>query len=889
MEIAELKTRLSILEVAQHLGIAVDKQGKALCPFHDDKKPSLQFSQEKNICTCFSSNCDAGTMDIISLTEKYMKLTTHEAIMKLRALAGDHTTNGSTAQEMGKIALLTKVFRYFESSLFNNKTAKPYLQKRGLVPSSPARPGIEVGFNYGTYHVRMPEGSNKYFVESLERYGLLKTNKGNAGGFNVFGKNCLVFPLKNKQSQIVSLYFRSVNDETEHKHFYLKDREGLYPHYPKADTKQLILTEAIIDAATLLQIPDIVYESGILACYGTNGFTAEHEQAIKELNQLEEIIIFFDGDEAGKEGTKRIAEKLHEIRPEIKISYINTPENEDVNSLAQSHEPTIFKHLIKERILLFSIEKKSVEIKKSPEITTPVSVASPSVNTPSRSIFDKSNPNKITYITETAAYYIKGGLRKELDSMRVSLVIEHLQNLQKYRTKLDLYEAKQVERTANEAAEKLGLRADLIELDLNRLTDKLDEYRDNELNDQEQTTAPIILDESVTSKCKEFLSKPNLIKRINELIVQAGVVGEENNRIFLFVIASSYKMGDTLHALIQGSSGSGKTHLLKRVSNFMPQEDSKHFTRVTDSSLYNYGMYDLKNKLICLEDLDGMKEEAQLALRELQSREMLCSSTTGQDEKGNIRAFERIVYGPIASLACTTKGEIYEDNMSRCFVLAVDETKEQTLKIISYQNKKSAGQIDSKREQQITEFLQNCVRLLKPNEVVNPYADKVHLPEEAHKIRRLNELYQAFVKQITLINQYRRKRDQLGRLIAEKEDLQVAAEIMFDSIVLKIDELDGSLRLFYERLKAYVKAKGKDHYETYHFGQREIRQALNVSKSQLHRYLNDLTSLEYLRQTGGYANRGFTYKVLYWDNIQALRAKVKRHLQGQLDQLELSS
>jgi DNA-binding MarR family transcriptional regulator len=168
------------------------------------------------------------------------------------------------------------------------------------------------------------------------------------------------------------------------------------------------------------------------------------------------------------------------------------------------------------------------------------------------------------------------------------------------------------------------------------------------------------------------------------------------------------------------------------------------------------------------------------------------------------------------------------------------------------------------------------------------------LPEEAHKIRRLNGLYQAFVKAITLMHQYQRRKDERGRLISEKEDLQVAAEILFESILLKVDELDGSLRQFYERLKQYIKTKGNlpagrhgGHHESYEFGQREVRQALQVSKTQLHRYLHDLEQLEYIRQSGGYANRGFNYKVLYWDNIQALRAKVKRHLQGQLDQLEL--
>ena len=89
-------------------------------------------------------------------------------------------------------------------------------------------------------------------------------------------------------------------------------------------------------------------------------------------------------------------------------------------------------------------------------------------------------------------------------------------------------------------------------------------------------------------------------------------------------------------------------------------------------------------------------------------------------------------------------------------------------------------------------------------------------------LRRLNELYQCFVKQITLLNQYQREKDAEGRLITQKEDLEIACEILFESIVLKVDDLeDGSLRQFFEKLKNYVLEKGK-HYE---FTQREVRLA----------------------------------------------------------------
>jgi DNA-binding MarR family transcriptional regulator len=363
------------------------------------------------------------------------------------------------------------------------------------------------------------------------------------------------------------------------------------------------------------------------------------------------------------------------------------------------------------------------------------------------------------------------------------------------------------------------------------------------------------------------------------------VVGEEESRIFLFVIASSYKMPDTLHALVQGSSGSGKTHLIIKLSAMMPEEDCITLTRVTDSSFYNYGEYDLKNKLLVMEDLDGLKEDAFLAFRELQSRGMLTSSTSVKDEQGNIKGMIRTVRGPIGSMSATTRGTLYEDNMSRSFLIAVDESKTQTQRVIDYQNKKAAGLINREEEKKVTLFIQNCIRLLKPLEVVNPYAGRLSLPEEAHKIRRLNELYQAFVKQVTLINQYQRKKDAQGRLVTEKEDLQIACNIMFESILLKVDELDGSLRTFYEQLKEYLKRQYQ-HSESAEFTQREIRQQFHISKAQVHRHLYSLMSLEYIRQSGGYSNRGFKFRVVYWDDYKSLRNKVRRYLEEQISRLD---
>jgi DNA primase len=54
-------------------------------------------------------------------------------------------------------------------------------------------------------------------------------------------------------------------------------------------------------------VPEITKDYQILACYGTNGFTEEHQKPSNHW-KTSEIILFFDGDKAGKEGIKKNAE-----------------------------------------------------------------------------------------------------------------------------------------------------------------------------------------------------------------------------------------------------------------------------------------------------------------------------------------------------------------------------------------------------------------------------------------------------------------------------------------------------------------------------------------------------------------------------------------------------
>lgn len=497
-------------------------------------------------------------------------------------------------------------------------------------------------------------------------------------------------------------------------------------------------------------------------------------------------------------------------------------------------------------------------------------------------MLDTSNPYSLHFRGVAGDYYIKGGLRPVLDALKVSLHFIESESRRELRTKLDLYEHRQVENLIKLSVRETGAAGESVREDLGILTTQLESYRLEMLDKPaEPQRKPVKLDTATVNRCLSFLRSKNLLEQVNELLGKSGIVGEKSNRLFLFLIACSYKMRDTLHALIQGSSGSGKTRLLKIICEVMPPEDVIKFTRVTDNSFYNYREDYLVHKLLGFEDIDGLKEDAMYAVRELISNEILISSTTTKTESGQLVSVERIVRGPVASISCTTRGEIYEDNMSRVFLLAVDESREQTHEIITYQQRMAGGLIEYKDEQASREMLQNCIRLLKSYEVINPYAGQVQLPQEAHKIRRLNDLYLSFVKQLTLLHQYQREKDDRGRLLSSKEDLRAANAIMFESIVLKVDELDGGLRQFFERLKGHLLQQGGKDKE---FILRDIRQELHISKTQLHRYITELVNMEYIEQSG-YANRGYRYKVVYWDNIEALRGKIKTGLDSQVEAL----
>jgi len=289
MEISDIKQQLTLAQILHYYHLKPDKNMRLCCPFHDDKTPSFQVYYKTHTAYCFSSNCKTHgkSLDVIDFIMHKENLTKHEAILKAKSMISGGAT---AANEPSRIEVLTNMFTYFKNGVSSSKQAREYIESRSLDYRK-----TEVGYNSGQFH--HGKRKDEVLINSCIKYGILldlgtKSRTGNAA-YKPFGKWCIVFPLKNEKGQIVSLYFRSTLEGKKQRHFYLKDRQGLYPNYPSKKTKRLILTESIIDAASLIEQEGVKSKYEILSLYGTNGLTKEHVEAMSQIEDLQEIIFSY--------------------------------------------------------------------------------------------------------------------------------------------------------------------------------------------------------------------------------------------------------------------------------------------------------------------------------------------------------------------------------------------------------------------------------------------------------------------------------------------------------------------------------------------------------------------------------------------------------------------
>jgi hypothetical protein len=514
-----------------------------------------------------------------------------------------------------------------------------------------------------------------------------------------------------------------------------------------------------------------------------------------------------------------------------------------------------------------------------------------------------SNPEAITYATEELGYTILGGIRLEgLDRLRVTIKIEVLnRKFQHYlnnpdiaalaiRQNLDLYSITQVEKLGRLIADRLEVGVTAVSKDLSDITSELESYRLQQIEKiQTQKKQQIkTLNEQEKAAAQQFLESKNLMELTNDMIGKSGVVGEEENRLIMYLIFVNRKRTKPLHIISFGSSGAGKSHLQEKVAELIPEEDKIESTSLTSNALYYYGVHDLKNKLLLIEDMDGASEIL-YALRELMSKSRITKIYPKKDDKGMTKTVEITVNGPVTVAGCTTQEKIYEDNANRSFLIYINETIEQDEKIMEYQRKKSAGTIDSEAEKNIQQLLQNTQRILQPLSVRNPFAEQLKIPCEVFKPRRSNSHYLQFIEAVTYYHQYQREQkvdESSGEIYIETtlEDIAAANKLMKQILLRKSDELNNACRLYLEQLKNYLKENNRSAFST-----REVRQALRVNASNQKRYMAQLFVNGFIKRNNGSKAKGFTYEVVSYEEYNQLQNSISHVLDENLQSLMVQS
>ena len=502
-----------------------------------------------------------------------------------------------------------------------------------------------------------------------------------------------------------------------------------------------------------------------------------------------------------------------------------------------------------------------------------------------------SNPYNYNYTTKALEIHILGGIKtNKLESLRVTLSIQKLKGHNVLRQSIDLYNDNLVEKLVRKCAERLEVGTSVVRKDLQELTRELENHRflliDTETESQQAFTKQLTAKEE--KEAITFLQSKNLLEKTNEHIGKSGVIGEVDNRLLMYLIFTSRKTNNPLHCISLGSSGVGKTHLQSKVAELIPEEDKVEITVLSANAFYYFNRTELQHKLILIEDLDGA-ESVLYPLRELQSKKRITKTVVHKDRKGNTKTIHLTVEGPVSVAGCTTQERIYEDNSNRSFLLYIDESHEQDVRIMNYQKLISAGKLNEQAQLEAKELLQNAQRILKPIKVINPYAEYLELPQSVFKPRRTNSHYLQFIEAITFYKQYQRDKQydtETGEEYIETtiEDIQEANKLIQDVLLRKSDTITGATRNHLENLKNYLKANNQTT-----FTNAEIRKNLRVKETTLRRYNKQLLAEDYIKKVKGKKGQLYHFEIINVDEYQELKTMIKSALDNCITQISLAT
>lgn len=913
-EIERLKGSVDLVALIEASGVKLAARGRdrvGLCPFHEDREPSLSVTADKGLWRCFG--CDAGG-DAIAWVMRREGVSFRHAVELLKADwapdAGAAPVSQSTVRKLDfepapeDRALLGQVLDYYHATLKESPEALAYLEKRGLAhPEIVGR--FKLGYSNRTLGYRLPAANRVAGAElrgRLTSIGVLRES----GHEHMTGS--LVVPLFDANASPVQAYGRKITDGLRKGtplHLYLSGPlSGIFNREAVAACDEIILCEAILDAMSF-------WAAGlchVTASFGASNFTDEMRDALTA-GYVKRVLVAYDRDEAGERGAGEVADVL--ARHGIAVYRVNFPKGMDANDYARSVKPaakalaTLLRSAewmkggeaganrpMLETAAPVIIEQEAAR-KETPgaapltgkDDAPPNTIsslaaepASPAPAAPAGGVNADVSAKEITIKLGDRTWRARGLAKNAAyDALKITLDVRQGEAF--HIDSLDLLGAKPRNTFAAQAAAELGVSLDAMKRDLGQVLFALEGLRDEALKaaEKEKNQRPPMTP-AEEADALDLLTAPDLLDRIAADVAACGVVGEAANALAVYLAAVSRKLDRPLAVLIQSTSAAGKSALMDCVLDLVPEEERVAYSAMTGQSLFYIGENDLKHKVLAIAEEEGARHAA-YALKLLQSQGTLTIASAGKDPvTGKLVTQEYRVEGPVALMLTSTAIDLDEELKNRCLVLTIDESRDQTRAIQVRQRFEETlhGLAAKEAHGAILARHHNAQRLLRPLKVVNPYAERLTFLDDKTRTRRDHRKYLALIRVIALLHQHQRPIRTLERaggaidyIEAIPEDIAAANRLAHAIMGATLDELPPQTRrllgLVHGLATARAEAEGVKASET-RFTRRDVREATGWSDTQLKVHLSRLVELEYLtinRPREGEHARRFVYALAY--------------------------
>jgi len=315
----EIKSRCNIVDVIGRV-VTLKKAGsnyKGLCPFHNEKTPSFNVNEEKQIFKCFG--CGAAG-DVIGFVEKYYN---HDFRGACEMLAGEYGIDltgafGSSEHKKERYEINREAARFYYRKMREQvNPGYTYMKDRGISEETMNRFGI--GYADGSWHSLLEhmEGLG-VSREKLLKLGLISQSKGRY--YDKF-RDRVIFPIINAGGKVIGFGGRILGDgnpkylNSQESEVFQKKNNLYNLNLAKTEiTKEdrIVLVEGYMDVISL-------YQAGIRNVCASLGTALTENQARLIRRYTKNVILSYDADEAGQNAAMRGVDILYAegLRPKV--------------------------------------------------------------------------------------------------------------------------------------------------------------------------------------------------------------------------------------------------------------------------------------------------------------------------------------------------------------------------------------------------------------------------------------------------------------------------------------------------------------------------------------------------------------------------------------------